>query len=152
MDIDLTTIRRNFVSSISAFIEGTIPVKGMHGFILYAGLPAAATLNISNKSAAVTTPQGQIAWADECCNSLKAFRPMDGIVDEIALCWGFFKRAKATGLPQERLMIITKNLGMLLLAIYLILVGITALVHIAIPMLVTGVLALAAGILILIGR
>ena len=49
-------------------------------------------------------------------------------------------------------MIITKNLGMLLLAIYLILVGITALVHIAIPVIVTGVLALAAGILILIGR
>ena len=47
---------------------------------------------------------------------------------------------------------ITKNLGMLLLAIYLILVGIIALVHIAIPVLVTGVLALAAGILILIGR
>src|SRR6266496_1038738 len=49
--IDLTTIRRNFVSSISAFIEGTIPVKGMHGFILYEGLPAVASLNISNKSA-----------------------------------------------------------------------------------------------------
>jgi hypothetical protein len=49
-------------------------------------------------------------------------------------------------------MTITKNLGMLLLAIYLILVGITALVHIGIPVLVTGVLALAAGILILIGR
>ena len=49
-------------------------------------------------------------------------------------------------------MTITKNLGMLLLAIYLILVGITLLVHIAIPVLVTGVLALAAGILILIGK
>jgi len=47
---------------------------------------------------------------------------------------------------------ITKNLGMLLLAIYLILVGIIALVHIAIPVLVTGILALAVGILILIGR
>ena len=47
---------------------------------------------------------------------------------------------------------ITKNLGMLLLAIYLILVGIIALVHIALPVLVTGILALAAGILILIGR
>jgi hypothetical protein len=47
---------------------------------------------------------------------------------------------------------ITKNLGMLLLAIYLILVGIIALVHIAIPVLLTGILALAAGILILIGR
>ena len=27
----LTTIRRNFVSSISSFIEGRIPVNGMHG-------------------------------------------------------------------------------------------------------------------------
>jgi len=49
-------------------------------------------------------------------------------------------------------MTITRNLGMLLLAIYLILVGITALVHIAIPVIVTGVLALGAGILILIGK
>jgi hypothetical protein len=48
---------------------------------------------------------------------------------------------------------ITKNLGMLLLAIYLILVGITTLFHtIAIPVVVMGILALAAGILILIGR
>ncbi len=47
---------------------------------------------------------------------------------------------------------ITKNLGMLLLAIYLILIGIMALVHITIPVIVTGILALAAGILILIGR
>jgi hypothetical protein len=46
-----------------------------------------------------------------------------------------------------------KNLGLLLLAIYLILVGIMALVSgIAIPPVITGVLALAAGILILIGR
>jgi len=49
-------------------------------------------------------------------------------------------------------MMITKNLGMLLLAIYLILVGIMALVHVAIPAIVIGILALAAGILILIGR
>jgi hypothetical protein len=47
---------------------------------------------------------------------------------------------------------ITKNLGMLLLAIYLILVGIMALVHVAIPVIVTGLLALAAGILILLGK
>lgn len=45
------------------------------------------------------------------------------------------------------------NIGFLLLAIYLIIVGITALVPgIAIPAIVTGILALAAGILILIGR
>jgi len=66
----------------------------MHGFILYAGLPAAATLNISNKSAAVTTPQGQIAWADECCNSLKAFRPTDGIIDAAASTLAFLSVQK----------------------------------------------------------
>jgi hypothetical protein len=47
---------------------------------------------------------------------------------------------------------ITKNLGMLLLAIYLILVGITAVFHVGIPVIVTGILALVAGVLILIGR
>jgi hypothetical protein len=48
---------------------------------------------------------------------------------------------------------ITKNLGMLLLAIYLILAGIGLLFHtIVIPAIVMGILALAAGILILIGR
>jgi len=47
----------------------------------------------------------------------------------------------------------TKNIGMLLLAIYLILVGIVALVpSIAIPAIIMGILALAAGIFILIGR
>jgi len=46
----------------------------------------------------------------------------------------------------------TKNIGMLLLAIYLILVGITALFHIAIGSIVMGVLALIAGVLILIGK
>lgn len=45
------------------------------------------------------------------------------------------------------------NFGTLLLAIYLILVGIASLVGgIAIPAVVYGILALAAGILILIGR
>jgi hypothetical protein len=63
-----------------------------------------------------------------------------------------FRRANARDLSQERLMNITKNLGMLLLAIYLILVGIIALFHVGIPAIVTGILALAAGILILIGR
>jgi hypothetical protein len=37
-----------------------------------------------------------------------------------------FQRANATGLPQERRMNIIKNLGMLLLAIYLILIGISS--------------------------
>ena len=62
-----------------------------------------------------------------------------------------FLRAKATGLPQNRRMI-TKNIGMLLLAIYLILVGITTLFHVGIGAIVMGILALLAGILILIGR
>jgi len=48
---------------------------------------------------------------------------------------------------------ITKNLGMLLLAIYLILAGLGLLVHtIIIPAIVMGILALAAGVLILIGK
>ena len=46
----------------------------------------------------------------------------------------------------------TKNIGMLLLAIYLIIVGLITLFTIAIPIVVTGILALAAGIFILIGR
>ena len=45
-----------------------------------------------------------------------------------------------------------KNLGLLLLAIYLILVGIISLFTVAIPPVLMGVLALAAGILILIGK
>ena len=46
---------------------------------------------------------------------------------------------------------ITKNIGMLLLAIYLIAVGILTLTGLGIGI-ITGVLALLAGILILIGR
>jgi hypothetical protein len=46
----------------------------------------------------------------------------------------------------------TKNIGMLLLAIYLILVGITTLFHITIGAIVMGVVALLAGILILVGK
>lgn len=47
----------------------------------------------------------------------------------------------------------TKNIGMLLLAIYLILAGIGLLVHnVVIPAVVMGLLALAAGIFILIGK
>jgi hypothetical protein len=62
-----------------------------------------------------------------------------------------FLRANATGLLQNRRMI-TKNIGMLLLAIYLILVGITTLFHIGIGAVVMGVVALIAGVLILIGK
>jgi len=46
---------------------------------------------------------------------------------------------------------ITKNIGMLLLAIYLIAVGILTLTGLGIGI-ITGVLALLAGIFILIGR
>ena len=46
----------------------------------------------------------------------------------------------------------TKNIGMLLLAIYLILVGITTLFHLGIGVVVMGVLALVTGILILVGK
>jgi len=60
-------------------------------------------------------------------------------------------RAKANGLIQNRRMI-TKNIGMLLLAIYLILVGITTLFHVGIGAIVMGIVALLAGILILIGK
>jgi hypothetical protein len=62
-----------------------------------------------------------------------------------------FLRAKAIGLLQNRPMI-TKNIGMLLLAIYLILVGITTLFHVGIGAVVMGVVALIAGILILVGK
>ncbi len=74
------------------------------------------------------------------------------LISLIDLCTAIFERANAIGLPQEEAMTITKNLGMILLAIYLILIGITMLFHIAIPAIVMGILALAAGILILIGR
>jgi hypothetical protein len=48
---------------------------------------------------------------------------------------------------------ITKNIGMLLLAIYLILVGLMSLIPgFAIPAIVTGILALVAGIMILLGK
>lgn len=46
----------------------------------------------------------------------------------------------------------TSSIGMILLSIYLILVGIMAIAGVAIPSILMGILALAAGILILIGR
>lgn len=42
------------------------------------------------------------------------------------------------------------NIGLLSLAVYLILVGIAGLFHVAVPILLTGILALVAGILITI--
>ena len=47
---------------------------------------------------------------------------------------------------------LTKNLGMLLLAIYLILVGVSAFVSLGQLSIVVAILAIAAGILILLGR
>lgn len=47
---------------------------------------------------------------------------------------------------------ITRNIGMLLLAIFLILYGIVAIAGVAIPGIVMGILALISGIFILIGR
>jgi uncharacterized membrane protein HdeD (DUF308 family) len=58
---------------------------------------------------------------------------------------------KRVGLRKDA-MNFTKNIGMLLLAIYLILVGVMALISVAIPPIIMGILALAAGIFILIGR
>lgn len=46
----------------------------------------------------------------------------------------------------------TRNLGMLCLAVYLILVGLGHLGILGMPALILGLLALAGGILILIGR
>jgi hypothetical protein len=48
--------------------------------------------------------------------------------------------------------IATRNLGLLVLAIYLIVVGVTGLVSVPIPGVLSAVLALLAGILLLFGR
>jgi hypothetical protein len=46
----------------------------------------------------------------------------------------------------------TKNIGMLLLAIYLILVGIVSIAAVGIPPIILGILAIAAGVMILLGK
>jgi len=46
----------------------------------------------------------------------------------------------------------TKNIGMLLLAVYLILAGLGLLFSIVIPTVIMGILALLAGVFILIGK
>ncbi|MGH9408652.1 MAG: hypothetical protein ACRD1V_04290 [Vicinamibacterales bacterium] len=48
--------------------------------------------------------------------------------------------------------VIQRNMGLLILAIFLILSGLTSLVSLGLPAPVMGVLALIAGILILAGR
>jgi hypothetical protein len=64
----------------------------------------------------------------------------------------FLARDNFPAIPHHRRMI-TKNIGMLLLAIYLILVGIISLIPtLGIPAIVTGILALVAGIMILLGK
>jgi hypothetical protein len=65
-------------------------------------------------------------------------------------------RQSSSGLPSSCAVadtrdMITKNIGMLLLAIYLIAIGILTLTGLGIGI-ITGVLALLAGIFILIGR
>jgi len=47
---------------------------------------------------------------------------------------------------------VQKNMGLMVLAIWLILYGVTGLAAIALPAIVMTVLALVAGILILVGR
>ena len=61
------------------------------------------------------------------------------------------ERANTLGLRHNARMNITKNLGMLLLAIYLILSGLMGLIGFSLGI-VMPILALAAGILILIGK
>jgi hypothetical protein len=61
------------------------------------------------------------------------------------------RRAIGSAAVQYRAMNFTKNIGMLLLAIYLIVVGIIGLTGIAAGILLP-ILALVAGIFILIGR
>ena len=46
----------------------------------------------------------------------------------------------------------TSSIGMILLSIYLILEGLMLVAAVAVPAIIMGILALAAGILILIGR
>lgn len=46
----------------------------------------------------------------------------------------------------------TKNIGMLLLAIYLILAGLGMLLGFVIPVILMGILAIGAGVCILIGK
>ena len=48
--------------------------------------------------------------------------------------------------------LVNRNIGTLLLGIYLVLVGLTGLVPLGLPVMVMAVLALLAGILILAGR
>ena len=61
-------------------------------------------------------------------------------------------RADSTGAFYAAAMNFTKNIGMLLLAIFLIVYGLTTTFAIATPLILLGILAIAAGIFILLGR
>jgi hypothetical protein len=63
------------------------------------------------------------------------------------------RETRESHLTKGTTMNFTKNIGMLLLAVYLILAGIMSIFHgILIPAIVMGILALLAGIFILIGK
>ena len=47
---------------------------------------------------------------------------------------------------------VTRSAGMLVLAVYLIVIWLVGLMHLAVPLMATALLALVAGILILVGR
>ena len=47
---------------------------------------------------------------------------------------------------------VTRSAGLLVLAVYLIIIGLVGLLQVPVPLMATAVLALVAGILILIGR
>lgn len=51
-----------------------------------------------------------------------------------------------------RAITVNRNLGMLLLGIWLILTGLSGMLALGLPVIVTAVLALIAGILIILGR
>ncbi len=76
----------------------------------------------------------------------------------VRLIWAFTSgvtwpiRGNASSHKKENIMKLTRNLGMLLLAIYLILVGVSAFISLGQLSIVVAILAIAAGILILIGR
>jgi hypothetical protein len=48
--------------------------------------------------------------------------------------------------------VINRNIGMLLLGIWLVLTGLSGFVALGLPVMVMGLLALVAGILIIVGR
>jgi len=52
----------------------------------------------------------------------------------------------------DNMIAFTKNIGFILLAVYLILVGISSFTPIILPSIIIGIIALLAGIFILIGR